>query len=94
MNEPAPDLPRHSDGDAIRRTRELADELHRRRTIRDFSDEPIPLEVVREAVRAAGSAPSGANVQPWRFVVVTDPERKRRLREGAEDEERNNKYYE
>ena len=92
MNEPAPDLPRLSDGDAIRRTRELADELHRRRTIRDFSDEPIPLAVDREAVRAAGSAPSGANVQPWRFVVVTDPERKRRLREGAEDEER--RFYE
>ena len=92
MNEPAPDLPHLSDEEAIRRTRDLADELHRRRTIRDFSDEPIPLEVVREAIRAAASAPSGANVQPWRFVMVTDPDRKRRLREGAEDEERH--FYE
>ncbi|WP_372728407.1 nitroreductase family protein, partial [Nocardioides sp.] len=88
QQEPAPTLPSLCDEEAVRRTRELADELHRRRTIREFSEEPIPLEVVREAVRAAASAPSGANVQPWRFVVVTDPERKRLLREGAEEEER------
>lgn len=91
-DEPAPELPRLSDQEAVVRTRALADELHRRRTIRDFSDEPIPLDVVHEAVRAAASAPSGANIQPWRFVVVTDPERKRLLREGAEDEER--RFYE
>ncbi len=50
--------------------------------------DPIPLAAVREAVRAAATAPSGANLQPWRFVVVTDPERKRLLRQGAEEEER------
>ncbi len=59
-----------------------------RRTIREFSAQPIPAGVLEAAVRAAGSAPSGANVQPWRFVVCTDPLRKRALREGAEAEER------
>ncbi len=63
-----------------------------RRTIRDFTSDPVPMEVIRHAIRAAGTAPSGANLQPWRFVVVTDAERKRLLREGAEDEER--RFYE
>lgn len=92
LDEPAPDLPRLDDAEAVDRTRALADELHRRRTVRDFAPDPVSLDVIREAVRAAASAPSGANVQPWRFVVVTDPERKRLLREGAEEEER--RFYE
>lgn len=91
-DRPAPELPRLSDDEALARTRALADELHRRRTIRDFAAESVALDVVREAIRAAASAPSGANIQPWRFVVVTDPERKRLLREGAEEEER--RFYE
>ena len=62
--------------------------MRTRRTIRHFSSEPIDLELVRNAIATAATAPSGANVQPWRFVVVTDPERKRRIREGAEEEER------
>jgi len=70
------------------RARAFADLMANRRTIREFSVEPIPAGVVEAAVRAAGTAPSGANIQPWRFVVVTDPQRKRALREGAEAEER------
>lgn len=66
----------------------FADRMARRRSVRDFSPAPLPEGVLRDAVRAAASAPSGANVQPWRFVVVTDPQRKRRLREAAEAEER------
>ncbi len=89
---PAPVRPRLSDDEAIRRTTEFADEVAERRTIRDFAPDPVPLDVIREAIRAAATAPSGANLQPWRFVVVTDPERKRLLREGAEDEER--RFYE
>jgi nitroreductase len=58
-----------------------------RRSIREFDSRPIPDGVLREAVRAAASAPSGANVQPWRFVVVTDPATKQTLRRAAEDEE-------
>lgn len=66
----------------------FADTMARRRTVRDFSSEPVPDEVIEAAIRAAATAPSGANIQPWRFVVVTDPERKRRLRVAAEEEER------
>lgn len=72
--------------------RERADEfyadLNRRRSVRHFSDDPIPLDVVRKAIHAAGTAPSGAHKQPWRFVLVTDPDIKRQIREAAEDEER------
>nr|WP_229849098.1 nitroreductase family protein [Streptomyces melanogenes] len=59
-----------------------------RRSIRDFADRPVPDEVIEAAVRAAASAPSGANLQPWRFVVVRDPQRKRDLRAAAEATER------
>lgn len=77
-----------SDGQALARVRELRDDLARRRTIRDFADRPVPIELVETAIAAAATAPSGANLQPWRFVVVTDPERKRRIRAAAETEER------
>ena len=70
------------------RAREFADLVASRRTIREFSAQPLPAGVLEAAVRAAGSAPSGANIQPWRFVVVTDSSRKRALRKGAEAEER------
>lgn len=68
----------------------FADRLIRRRTVRDFSDEPVPFEVIETCIRAAAHAPSGANQQPWRFVVVRDPAIKRRIREAAEAEEREN----
>ncbi len=63
-------------------------ELQRRRTVRQFSARPIPREIVEECLRAAGTAPSGANRQPWHFVVVSDPKVKQRIREAAEREER------
>lgn len=66
----------------------FAEVMAKRRSVRDFSTEPVPEEVIEAAIRAAATAPSGANLQPWRFVVMTDPERKRRLREAAEEEER------
>ena len=72
--------------DALPRAREFAAELASRRAIRDFSDEPLPFGVLAGAVRAAASAPSGANVQPWRFVIVTDPATKTALRQAAEAE--------
>lgn len=68
----------------------FAEQLIRRRTVRDFSDEPVPFEVIENCIRAAAHAPSGANQQPWRFVVVRDPVIKRRIREAAEAEEREN----
>lgn len=59
-----------------------------RRSVRHFSPDPIPLDVVRACIETAGQAPSGANKQPWTFVLVTDPDLKRTIREGAEVEER------
>ena len=72
----------------VRRAREFREEAARRRTVRQFSSKAVPLEVVEECVRAAGTAPSGANRQPWHFVVVSDPEVKARIRVAAEEEER------
>lgn len=63
-------------------------DIRRRRTVRDFSSRPVPREVVENCLRAAGTAPSGANMQPWHFVVVSDPAVKARIRAGAEEEER------
>lgn len=62
--------------------------MARRRTVRQFSDRPVDPGVIEHCLRAAGTAPSGANLQPWHFVVVTDPDLKRQIREGAEKEER------
>ena len=62
--------------------------MRRRRTVRDFSPEEVADAILDEAIAVAGSAPSGANQQPWRFVVVRDAEVKRRIREAAEEEER------
>lgn len=76
----------------VRRATEIAEELRRRRTVRDFDDRPVPREVIERCIWAAGSAPSGANMQPWHFVVVSDPAVKARIREGAESEER--EFYE
>jgi len=74
------------------RARDFYTELNRRRTIREFSDRPIPDGLLDDCIRAAGTAPSGANMQPWHFVVVTDPAVKRRIRVAAEQEER--EFYE
>lgn len=70
-----------------RRAREFAANMQRRRSVRDFSSRPVPRKIIEECLRAAGSAPSGANRQPWHFVVVGDRELKRRIREAAEKEE-------
>jgi iodotyrosine deiodinase len=70
------------------RSAAFLDELRRRRTVRQFSDRAVPRAVVEDALLAAGSAPSGANLQPWHFVVVRDPAVKRQIRDGAEKEER------
>jgi nitroreductase len=70
------------------RAARFRDDLSRRRSVRQFSDRPVPSEVIDSCLRAAASAPSGANQQPWHFVVVTDPETKKRIRLEAEEEER------
>jgi nitroreductase len=63
-------------------------QMSTRRTVRDFSDRPVPREIIEQCLLTGGSAPSGANRQPWHFSVVADPAIKRRIREGAEQEER------
>lgn len=70
------------------RAADFAAQMARRRTVRDYSDRPIPEGVVESAIAAAASAPSGANTQPWHFVVVRDPQTKTRIRQAAEAEER------
>lgn len=71
-----------------RRAAAFLEEVRRRRTVRHFSPEPVPREVIERCILAAGTAPNGANRQPWRFVAVSDPGVKRRIREAAEEEER------
>ena len=69
------------------RAAELLAEARRRRTLREFSSRPIPEGVLEDCLRIAGTAPNGANIQPWHFAVIRDPERKRRIRVAAEEEE-------
>lgn len=82
--------PRLAPAEMVARARSYADAMDRRRSVRDFAREPIPLEVLEHAIRAAASAPSGAHQQPWTFIVVTDPWTRARIREAAEVEERKN----
>ena len=74
------------------RLREFYEDVARRRTVREFSDRPVPRDLIEMALKAAGTAPSGANLQPWHFAVISGPETKRRIREAAEVEER--EFYE
>jgi len=67
-------------------------DIDRRRTVRDFSDRPVPRDIIETALKAANTAPSGANLQPWHFAVVSGPETKKKIREAAEVEER--EFYE
>lgn len=71
----------------LRRGDEFFELLNRRRTVRDYSERDMPFELIEKAIATAGTAPSGANMQPWRFVVVRDPEVKKKIREAAEKEE-------
>ena len=62
--------------------------MQQRRTIRDFSDRPVPRKVIEQCIRSAGTAPNGANLQPWHFVAISNPDVKREIRVAAEIEER------
>jgi iodotyrosine deiodinase len=74
--------------DMAQRARRFSEEMARRRTVRQYDPRPVSRSVLEPCLTAAGTAPSGANLQPWHFVVVTDPAVKRRIREAAEREER------
>jgi nitroreductase len=86
--EPLPAYREYPQPEMIERARTFHADLVRRRTVRDFDSRPVPREVIESCLLAAGTAPSGANQQPWFFSVITDAEHKRRVREAAEVEER------
>lgn len=85
--EPLANYREYPPGEMLRRSRAFAAELQRRRTTRHFSDRPVAREVIEACLEAAGTAPSGAHLQPWHFVVVSDPSLKRRIRAAAEQAE-------
>ena len=77
-----------SDAQMTARVDQFAGSMVSRRTIRDFSSKPVPQHVIEQAIKTAGLAPNGANMQPWHFVIVKDPEIKAKIREAAEEEEK------
>ena len=89
---PLPPRESLADDQLIARAKQFHEKMARRRTVRDFSDRPVPREVIEHCLRTAGSAPNGANLQPWHFVAVSDPALKHEIRVAAEAEER--EFYE
>ena len=81
---------RYPVSEMLNRSREMFREMNQRRTVRDFSDRPVPKEIIEYILQTASSAPSGANKQPWTFCVVADPVIKHQIREAAEKEEYEN----
>ena len=84
---PLPDFPHYSEEEMRQRATAFHVELARRRSVRDFADTPVEREVIEQCLATAGTAPSGANLQPWHFVAVSSPEVKEKIRVGAEHEE-------
>jgi nitroreductase len=90
--EPLPAYREYPAEEMTARARWFYDDIARRRTVRDFDTRPVPRDVIENCLRAAGTAPSGANQQPWHFAVITSAEKKRQIRIAAEREER--EFYE
>jgi len=89
---PLPNYLEYPEEEMKQRTSSFAEEAERRRTVRNFSSRPVAKEVLTDCIRAAATAPNGANMQPWHFVVVTNPDIKKQVRAAAEAEER--EFYE
>ena len=87
-HHPYPSLPELSDEERIARAFAAFERLRTRRSCRAFVDTPVPREVIEYAIRAAGTAPNGANHQPWHFAAISSTDTKRAIREAAEAEER------
>jgi len=81
-----------SEQEILKKSIKFLNEMKSRRTVRHFSDEPIPIEVIKNIIMTAASSPSGANKQPWKFIIVQDAEIKKKIRDAAEKEER--EFYE
>ena len=88
LMEPLPAYREYPPAEMLRRAQAFRDDIARRRSVRDFDARPVAREVIEQCLLAAGTAPSGANQQPWFFSVITDPVHKRSVREAAEVEER------
>ena len=78
---------KYTEDEMKQRARDFYELLNKRRTVRNFSDKKVSKEIIENCVKAAGTAPSGANLQPWHFVIVGDPKVKKEIRIGAEKEE-------
>lgn len=87
LQHPYPAMPDLPDDERIARARATFERLKTRRSCRDFTDAPVSREVIENAILAAGTAPSGANHQPWHFAAISSPDIKRAIREAAEAEE-------
>ncbi len=85
---PLSNFAQYSENEMLKRSEAFYDDIKRRRTIRDFSDRPVPKEIIENCIKAAGTAPNGANLQPWHFVVVSNTEVKKKIRIAAEEEEK------
>lgn len=85
---PLPDRVQLSPEDSLASAQAFRDYMRRRHSVRDFSADPVDRRVIEACIEAAGTAPSGANQQPWHFVAISDPAMKARIREAAEEEER------
>jgi len=77
-----------TDADMSERASDMYQLLSKRRTVRFFDEKPVPREVIETAIKAAGTAPNGANQQPWHFAAISNPEMKHKIRMAAEEEER------
>ncbi|MCW8805081.1 MAG: nitroreductase family protein [Ignavibacteriaceae bacterium] len=79
---------KYSETEMLNRSKAFYEDIKRRRTVRDFSDQPVPKEIIENCIKSAGTAPNGANLQPWHFVLVSNPEIKKKIRIAAEEEEK------
>ena len=82
------DFETYMESEMLNQSRLFLDQMKKRRTVRDFSDKPVPVEVIKNAIRVAASAPSGANKQPWHFIIVQNPAVKKKIRIASEKEEK------
>jgi len=88
---PLSNYTQYSESEMLKKSKGFYENIRNRRTVRDFSDKPVPKEIIENCIKSAGTAPSGANLQPWHFVVVSNPEIKKKIRVAAEKEEK--KFY-
>jgi iodotyrosine deiodinase len=86
--QPLTDYFEYSEPEMCQRAKQFYEDIKRRRTVRDFSDRPVPIEIINHCLLAAGTAPNGANLQPWHFAIIRDPQIKSGIRVAAEKEER------